>query len=97
MRVWEWKENIYHERTDYLRVTQFYYYFNQPELLALQNPIRPDSGASLTPLSLWMREFAVEYGKFLDTEKSAKRLKSYKLAPEYAYQDYNGGEDGIRG
>jgi phosphatidylserine decarboxylase len=28
LRVWEWKENIYHERTDYLRITQFYYYFN---------------------------------------------------------------------
>ncbi|BAW79853.1 phosphatidylserine decarboxylase [Candidatus Nitrosoglobus terrae] len=96
LRVWEWQDNIYHERTDYLRLTQFYYYFNQPELVALQSPVDPATGANLTPLSLWLREFAVEWGQFLDTPESAKYLESYKFGPEYAYQDYNGGENGIK-
>jgi len=95
LRVWEWQGDIYHERTDYLRITQFYYYFNQPELVALQSPIDPVGGTVLTPLSLWLREFAVEWGEFLDTPESAKYLKTYKFGPEYAYQDYDGGKDGI--
>ena len=95
LRVWEWQGGIYHERTDYLRITQFYYYFNQPELGALQSPIDSATGADLTPLSLWLREFAIEWGEFLDTPESAKYLGSYKFGPEYSYQDYNGGDDGI--
>lgn len=97
LRVWEWQGGIYHERTDYLRITQFYYYFNQPELVALQSPIDPVAGAKLTPLSLWLREFAVEWGEFLDTPESVKYLASYKFGPEYSYQDYDGGKDGIKG
>lgn len=95
LRVWQWNGGIYHERTDYLRITQFYYYFNQSQLVALQSPIDPIDGAVLTPLSLWLREFAVEWGQFLDTPASAKYLESYKFGPEYAYQDYDGGEGGI--
>ncbi len=96
LRVWEWQGDIYHERTDYLRLTQFYYYFNQPELVALQSPIEPVAGEELTPISLWLREFAVEWGKFLDTPESAKHLESYKYGPEYCYQDFDGGDDGIK-
>jgi phosphatidylserine decarboxylase len=96
LRVWEWQGGIYHERTDYLRITQFYYYFNQPELVALQSPIDPVAGAKLTPLSLWLREFAVAWGEFLDTPESVKYLASYKFGPEYSYQDYDGGKDGLR-
>jgi len=95
LRVWEWQGGIYHERTDYLRITQFYYYFNQPELVSLLSPIDPDTGTDLTPLSLWLREFATEWGEFLDTPKSAKYLASYKFGPEYSYQDYDGGKNGI--
>lgn len=95
LRVWNWQDGIYHERTDYLRITQFYYYFNQAELVALQSPIDPESGTKLTPLSLWLREFAIEWGAFLDTPASAKHLESYKFGPEYSYQDYAGGEGGI--
>jgi phosphatidylserine decarboxylase len=65
-----------------LRITQFYSYFNQPELLALQNPVSPESGAFLTPLSLWMREFAMNYGKFLEIPESAQHLDSYRFGPE---------------
>jgi phosphatidylserine decarboxylase len=96
LQTWEWEGSIYHERTDYLRITQFYYYFKQPELAALQNPITPQSDPFPTPLSLWLREFAIEYGKLLDTPESAKYLQSYKFAPEYAHQDHDGGEGGIR-
>ena len=97
LRVWKWQGTIYHERTDYLRLTQFYYYFNQPELEGLQSPIDPAEGNRLTPISRWIRDFAVELGAFLDTEESAENLESYKFAPAYNYQDYDGGEDGIKG
>lgn len=95
LRVWEWQGDVYHERTDYLRITQFYFYFNQAQLVALQSPIAPFAGEILTPLSRWLREFAVQWGQFLDTPDSAKYLASYKFGPEYAYQDFAGGSDGM--
>ncbi len=90
LRLWEWDGHVYHERTDYLRITQFYYYFNQPTLEALQSPVDPALGLELTPVSRWLREFAVAWGEFLDTPASAERLESYKFGPEYNYQDYAG-------
>jgi len=88
VRVWDWNGEILHERTVYLRITQFYYYFNQPQLEALQSPIAPLEGAALSPISLWLRDFAVDWGAFLDTETSAEFLTTFKYAPEYAWQDY---------
>lgn len=88
IRVWCWNGDTMHERTCYLRITQFYYYFNQTELVALQSPIVPDEGARLSPISNWMREFAVDWGNYLDTKASCRYLKSFKYAPEYAWQDY---------
>ncbi|MCX7092511.1 MAG: phosphatidylserine decarboxylase [Methylobacter sp.] len=88
IRVWDWNGEILHERTCYLRITQFYYYFNQPELEALQSPVAPLKGAILSPVSLWLRDFAVEWGAFLDTPASSEYLESFKYAPEYAWQDY---------
>lgn len=88
IRVWDWNGDILHERSCYLRITQFYYYFNQPELEALQSPIAPLVGEHLSPLSAWLRNFAVEWGAFLDTEESQQYLSSFKFAPEYAWQDY---------
>ena len=88
IRIWVWNGKILHERTPYLRITQFYYYFNQPQLEALQSPIAPHDAAKLSPISRWMRNFAVEWGNFLDTPKSRKYLESFKFAPEYAWQDY---------
>ena len=32
LRVWDWDGDILHERTVYLRIVQFYDYFNQPSL-----------------------------------------------------------------
>lgn len=88
IRVWKWDGDILHERTVYLRITQFYYYFNQPELEALQSPIDPVEGAELSPISRWMRAFAREWGTFLDTADSCKYLESFKYAPEYAWQEF---------
>ncbi|MCP4213671.1 MAG: phosphatidylserine decarboxylase [bacterium] len=88
IRVWDWDGEIMHERTVYLRITQFYYYFNQPQLESLQSPIAPLEGQKLTPISKWLREFAVQWGEFLDTKESREYLESFKYAPEYAWQDY---------
>jgi len=88
IRVWDWNGETLHERTCYLRITQFYYYFNQVELEALQSPVAPVKGMSLSPISQWLREFAVEWGAFLATPASSKYLESFKYAPEYAWQDY---------
>jgi phosphatidylserine decarboxylase len=88
IRVWDWDGEELHERTPYLRITQFYYYFNDPQLEALQSPIAPLDGAELSPISLWLRDFAVEWGEFLDTPASCEYLESFKYAPEYAWQDY---------
>jgi|GEM_PF-260638 len=88
LRVWDWNGEKLHERTDYLRITQFYYYFNQSELDALQSPVAPLKGEMLSPISLWLREFAIEWGAFLDTPASNTYLESYKYGPEYAWQDF---------
>ena len=88
IRVWAWNGEIFHERSCYLRITQFYYYFNQQELAALQSPITPLEGEKLSPISSWLRDFAVEWGTFLDTKESGKYLESFKYAPEYTWQDY---------
>jgi len=88
IRVWDWDGEFFHERTVYLRITQFYYYFNQPELEALQSPVAPLEGQKLSPISEWLRNFAVEWGSFLDTPASCAYLESFKYAPEYAWQDY---------
>ena len=88
IRVWDWNGEILHERTVYLRITQFYYYFNQPTLEALQSPIEPKEGQDLSPVSKWLREFAVEWGSFLDTAESRQYLETFKYAPEYAWQEF---------
>ena len=88
IRYWSKDGEVMHERTVYLRIVQFYYYFNLRELDYLQSPIAATQGKPLTPLSLWLRDFALEWGSFLDTSESAEMLSSFKNAPEYNYQDY---------
>jgi phosphatidylserine decarboxylase len=88
IRHWRIDGQTMHERTVYLRGVQFYYYFNQPELEALQTPISPTSGERLSRVSRWLREFAIDWGKFLDTPASAEHLSSFKFAPEFNWQDY---------
>ena len=88
IRNWEWNGERLHERTVYNRIVQFYYYFNQEDLEALQSPIDPEEGVKLSPISLWLRDFAVDWGKFLDTPESANYLETFMYAPEYNWQDY---------
>ena len=101
IRHWEWYGETFHERTVYLRITQFYYYFNQPELVALQSPIAPEktlkkhepvhkTKQKLSPISQWMHQFSLAWGDFLDTKESIdpERLETFKYAPEYALQDF---------
>jgi phosphatidylserine decarboxylase len=88
IRVWDWDGVDLHERTVYLRITQFYFYFNHPQLEALQSPVAPLKGMKLSPISRWLRDFAVAWGNFLDTPASKKYLESFKYAPEYSWQDY---------
>ena len=54
----------------------------------LDDPIEPVAGSKLSPISTWLRQFAVEWGNFLDTEASRRYLESFKYAPEYNWQDY---------
>lgn len=88
IRVWDTSGTVLHERTPYLRITQFYYYFNQPSLERLQSPIKPVEGENLTPISRWLGEFARDWGAFLDTPESTKYLETFQHAPEYSVQDY---------
>jgi phosphatidylserine decarboxylase len=88
IRCWDWDGEILHERTVYLRITQFYYYFNHPQLQALQSPIDPVEGKKLSPITKWLHEFALKWGEFLDTRESWKYLESFKYAPEYTWQDF---------
>jgi phosphatidylserine decarboxylase len=88
IRYWDWDGEFLHERTVYLRITQFYFYFNHPLLEALLSPIDPDEGAKLSPVSRWLRDFAVHWGDFLDTPASSECLRSFKYAPEYTWQDF---------
>lgn len=88
IRVWAWQGQVLHERTVYLRITQFYFYFNQPTLTALQSPIEPLEGAVLSPVSRWLRDFAVSWGSYLDTPASREFLNTFKWAPEYSWQEF---------
>ncbi len=88
IRHWQWDGRLLHERTVYLRLTQFYYYFNQPSLEALQSPIDPVKGRELTRISKWMWKFAVAWGDYMNTTPSAEHLSTFRLAPEFNWQDY---------
>jgi len=88
IRVWQVDGQTVHERTVYLRICQLYFYCNQPSLEAVQSPIAPVAGQVLTPVSAWLRDFALAWGSFLDTPASAAELESFCLAPEYTWQDY---------
>ncbi len=88
IRVWDTSGTVMHERTPYLRITQFYYYFNKPSLKALQSPVQPVEGEKLTPLTRWMREFARNWGVFLDTPESTEFLETFRYAPEYTVWEY---------
>lgn len=86
----------------YIRLSQYYFFFDQPSLLALQSRIVPHADPNkLKPLSAWMVNFVEEWGAFLDSTASFPpeayedimkaptfKMEEYEAAPS-GYQTYN--------
>ena len=75
----------------YNRLCQFYFVIDMAEVKALQDPIRP--GASYQPgtwLTEWLKRYAIEMGKFLDTPQSISpdALKTFYESPTYNMNEY---------
>ncbi len=70
------------------KLVEFHFFVEQSTLKELQSPIRPDPGASLTPLSRWIAEFAGAWGSFLDTPESASRVETFRSDPLFRWDDY---------
>lgn len=45
-------------------------------------------GQDLTPLSQWIVEYAIEWGKFMDSTKSAEKIESFKTDPVFNWDEY---------
>ncbi|KAH6880634.1 phosphatidylserine decarboxylase-domain-containing protein [Thelonectria olida] len=68
----------------------FYFVLDQPPLLELQTPIRPEqAGEPLTWLSSWIVVYAQLIGLFMDTTASLTpaSLKSFQDSPPYNYDE----------
>lgn len=71
------------------KLVEFHFILDQPPLRGLQSPLEPSLGVQpLTPLSMWMRDFAVAWGNFLDTTASAQHVDSFRLNPAFRWDDY---------
>jgi phosphatidylserine decarboxylase precursor len=70
-------------------MVEFHFLLDQPALRALQSPIAPGADASsLTPLSQWIREFARDWGAYLDTAESATHVDSFRTNPAFHWDEY---------
>lgn len=70
---------------------EFYFFLDQPTLLALQNKIVPEhKSPPLTPLSQWMVDYVNAFGLFLDSEESIdeETLQTFKDSPTFNYDEY---------
>ena len=71
------------------KLVEFYFVLDQPALRALQSPIAPGgSGQPLTPLSIWIVDFAKAWGAYLDEGESAKHIDSFRTDPAFCWDDY---------
>lgn len=71
------------------KLVEFHFFLDQPPLLDLQSAIVPAEGAQvLSPLSLWMKEYAVAWGRYLDTHDSAIHVQSFRDNPAFNWEDY---------
>jgi phosphatidylserine decarboxylase len=77
------------------KLVEFYFFLDQPSLLALQSPVQPTEAdqvhsarADLTPLSRWIVEYAVAWGEYLDTAESAVHVPSFQSNPAFRWHDY---------
>lgn len=71
------------------KLVEFYFFLDQPPLLALQSPIEPSAGRQqLSLLSAWIVEFARAWGEYLDTPASAAHVDSFRTNPAFCWADY---------
>ena len=61
----------------------------QPSLRALQSPLTlGGSDRPLTPLSVWIVDYAKTSGAYLDTSAPAKHVESSRINPSFCGKDY---------
>lgn len=71
------------------KLVEFHFVLDQPSLRALQSPIEPSGrSGSLTPLSQWITEYAVDWGRYLDSPASAVHIDSFRTNPAFHWADY---------
>jgi phosphatidylserine decarboxylase len=77
------------------KLVEFYFFLDQPSLVALQSPIQPrpadQSGRvqpDLSPLSRWIVDYAKAWGDYLDTAESAVHVFSFHTNPAFRWHDY---------
>ena len=82
-------------RLVYQKIVEFYFFLDQDPVKKLQNPITPGKRVGgkyrpprLTPLSRWIKKFAVAWGDYLDTPASAKEIESFKNDPLFDWDAY---------
>lgn len=89
-------------RNVYNAISTFYLYMQQPTLLALQSPVEPGTTKNgttqqqLTWLSAWLREYAIEWGVYLDTDQSATCVDTFKDDEWFCWDDYLIPDEGFR-
>lgn len=75
----------------YKHVCLFYFILDQEPVKSLQNAVMPHNPAEpLTPLSLWMRKYIQEFGKWMDQPESLtpEAVQSYYDSPAYNMDMY---------
>ena len=66
----------------YKHVCLFYFILDQEPVKSLQNAVMPHNPAEpLTPLSLWMRKYIQEFGKWMDPNRSPRKPYSPTTTP----------------
>jgi phosphatidylserine decarboxylase len=82
------------------KLVEFHFVLDQPPLRGLQSPLAPrdagDGPQQLTPLSRWMRDFALAWGSYLDTPESAAHIDTFRTNPAFRWADYMPPPSGYR-
>ncbi|KAJ5689219.1 hypothetical protein N7462_003611 [Penicillium macrosclerotiorum] len=80
-----WVPNVTSSGDELLRkILVLYWVFDQPAVLELQTPIRPEtSNTDLSWLSYWLVSFARQQGQFLSTSESAGAIHTFYLNSKY--------------
>ena len=78
-------------------MVEFHFLLDQPSLRALQSPIAPDADPTMmTPLSQWIRDYARDWGAYLDTPDSAQHVESFRTNPAFHWDEYIAPPSGFR-